>query len=147
MVTWSGSGSQWEISFQSATIQLGPLLSKQQIRCPVIKTFFLKLFCRGLNQKYAHWKLRRTVEHIYFRIFTFLLIFLDIAFVIVELVKDCAGDDVSTIIRNLEVCLSVYFLVEVIFVYHIYMYISVLSGVHARGCLDTKSVLQQEILA
>lgn len=68
---------------------------------------------KGLNQKYAHWKLRRTVEHIYFRIFTFLLIFLDIAFVIVELVKDCAGDEVSTIIRNLEVCLSVYFLIEV----------------------------------
>ena len=37
---------------------------------------------RGCNNKFIHWKLRRTVENIYFRIFTFLLIIIDICLVI-----------------------------------------------------------------
>ena len=37
---------------------------------------------RGCNKKFIHWKLRRTVENIYFRIFTFLLIIIDICLVI-----------------------------------------------------------------
>jgi len=68
----------------------------------------------GCNKKYFHWKLRRFVENVYFRIITFLLIFLDIGFVITELVFSCAGNPTSVIIRHLELALSVYFLIEVI---------------------------------
>ena len=77
--------------------------------------------CRGLNKKYIHWKLRRIVENIFFRIFTFLLIFLDIGFVIAEIVISCAGDYSSTIIRYLELVLSVYFLVEARYIISIYL--------------------------
>ena len=68
---------------------------------------------RGCNKKYLHWKLRRTVENIYFRLITLLLIALDISFIIVEVAISCAGSPTVEIIRNLEMALSVYFLFEV----------------------------------
>lgn len=71
------------------------------------------LFLRGCNKKYLHWKLRRTVENIYFRLMTLLLIALDISFIIVEVVISCAGNPTVEIIRALEMALSVYFLFEV----------------------------------
>jgi hypothetical protein len=43
-----------------------------------------------------------------------LLIFLDIGFVITEIWVSCAGDPTIVIIRNLELALTIYFLVEVI---------------------------------
>jgi len=68
---------------------------------------------KGCNKKYLHWKLRRTVENIYFRLITLFLIALDISFIIVEVVISCAGSPTVEIIRNLEMALSVYFLFEV----------------------------------
>jgi len=68
---------------------------------------------RGCNKKFLHWKLLRIVENIYFRLLTFLLIFVDIGFVIAEMAISCAGDYTSTIIRHLELVLSIYFLIEV----------------------------------
>ena len=68
---------------------------------------------RGCNKKFLHWKLRRVVENIYFRVFTFLLIILDVGLVITEISINCSSDPISTIIRNLDVAISVYFVVEV----------------------------------
>ena len=68
---------------------------------------------RGCNKKYLHWKLRRIVENIYFRLITLLLIAFDIGFIIVEIAISCAGDSTVVVIRNLEMALSVYFLFEV----------------------------------
>merc|ERR1711953_1155225 len=68
---------------------------------------------RGCNKKFIHWKLRRTVENIYFRIFTFLLIIIDICLVITEISINCSSNQVSTIIRNVDLAISVYFVVEV----------------------------------
>ena len=99
---------------------------------------------RGCNKKFIHWKLRRTVENIYFRIFTFLLIIIDICLVItgrvyipflfkylgsmkiglqgkreykpslvIEISINCSSNQVSTIIRNVDLAISVYFVVEV----------------------------------
>jgi len=68
---------------------------------------------KGCNKKYFHWKLRRIVENIYFRIFTFLLILLDISLVIVEFYIGCSWNPVSIIIRNIDLVLSTYFVVEV----------------------------------
>merc|ERR1719507_2209735 len=68
---------------------------------------------KGCNKKYLHWKLRRTVENIYFRLITLFLIALDIGFIMVEIAISCAGSPTVEIIRNLEMALSVYFLFEV----------------------------------
>jgi len=68
---------------------------------------------KGCNKKYLHWKLRRTVENIYFRLMTLLLIALDISFIIVEVVISCAGNPTVEVIRILEMGLTVYFLFEV----------------------------------
>ena len=66
-----------------------------------------------MNKKYLHWKLRRTVENIYFRLLTLLLIALDISFIIVEVAYSCAGNPTVELIRSLEMALSVYFIFEV----------------------------------
>jgi len=68
---------------------------------------------KGCNKKYFHWKMRRIVENIYFRIFTFLLILLDISLVIVEVHIGCSWNPVSIIIRNIDMVLSTYFVIEV----------------------------------
>jgi len=68
---------------------------------------------KGCNKKFLHWKLRRIVENIYFRIFTFLLIILDIALVIAEIYLSCSWNPVSVIIRNIDLILSIYFVIEV----------------------------------
>ena len=68
---------------------------------------------KGCNKKFLHWKLRRTVENIYFRLFTFIFIFVDIGLVVAELAISCSGHPASIIIRNLDLILSTYFLIEV----------------------------------
>ena len=82
---------------------------------------FLILLFRGMNKQFVHFKLRRTVENIYFRLFTMLLIILDIGFVITEAVLDCAVDPTSKTIRKLELALSIYFVVEVSYLYIVYI--------------------------
>jgi len=69
---------------------------------------------KGCNKKFFHWKLRRIVENIYFRIFTFLLIILDISLVIAEVHINCSWNPVSVIIRNIDMILSIYFVIEVV---------------------------------
>jgi len=69
---------------------------------------------KGLNAAYLHWSLRRFVENIYFRVFTFLLIITDIILVITELAIDCSWHPASIILRNLDLVISVYFVIEVI---------------------------------
>ena len=55
---------------------------------------------KGCNAAYLHWTLRRFVENIYFRVFTFLLIITDIILVITELVIDCSWHPASIILRS-----------------------------------------------
>ena len=69
---------------------------------------------KGFNRKFLHWKLKRIVENIYFRIFTLFLIILDIILVIVDISMNCSWHPVSIIIRNIDTAISVYFVIEVI---------------------------------
>jgi len=69
---------------------------------------------KGCNRKFLHWKLRRIVENIYFRVFTFLLIITDISIVITEISINCSWNPVSIVLRNLDVAISVYFVIEVL---------------------------------
>merc|ERR1719323_2974878 len=69
---------------------------------------------KGCNTKFLHWKLRRIVENIYFRIFTFLLIITDISIVITEISINCSWNPVSIVLRNIDVAISVYFVIEVL---------------------------------
>eukprot|EP00092_Neocalanus_flemingeri_P009379 GFUD01010093.1.p1 GENE.GFUD01010093.1~~GFUD01010093.1.p1 ORF type:complete len:615 (+),score=137.39 GFUD01010093.1:290-2134(+) len=69
---------------------------------------------RGCNQKFVLWKMRRIVENIYFRIFTFFLIVLDIGLVVTEIAISCSGNPVSIIIRHIDLVISIYFVIEVV---------------------------------
>ena len=69
---------------------------------------------KGCNRKFLHWKLKRIIENIYFRIFTLFLIILDIILVIVDISMNCSWHPVSIIIRNIDTAISVYFVIEVI---------------------------------
>ena len=100
-------------SYLTATPQIPPDLPSSETHPPQLNRGFDALLLRGCNKKYLHWKLRRTVENIYFRLITLLLIALDISFIIVEIAISCAGDSTVVVIRNLEMALSVYFLFEV----------------------------------
>ena len=68
---------------------------------------------RGCNKKFVLWKMRRIVENIYFRIFTLLLIVLDIGLVVTEMAISCSGNPVSIIIRHIDLLISIYFVIEV----------------------------------
>jgi len=68
---------------------------------------------KGCNKKFIHWRLRRIVENIYFRIFTLLLIILNICLVIAEITISCSWNPVSVIIRHIDLILAVYFVIEV----------------------------------
>ena len=68
---------------------------------------------RGCNKKFVLWKMRRIVENIYFRLFTFFLIVLDIGLVVTEIAISCSGNPVSIIIRHVDLVISVYFIIEV----------------------------------
>ena len=100
-------------SYLTATPQIPPDLPSSETHPPQLNRGFDALLLRGCNKKYLHWKLRRTVENIYFRLITLLLIALDISFIIVEIAISCAGNPTVEVIRNLEMALSVYFLFEV----------------------------------
>lgn len=63
----------------------------------------------GLNKEYITWKLRRIIESIWFRVFTLILIFIDIVIVIVDLVLP--GSQIS--LQILDMVISVYFVLEV----------------------------------
>ena len=54
------------------------------------------------------------MENIYFRILTFLLIIADVSLVVAEISINCSWHPVSIILRNIDVAISVYFIVEVI---------------------------------
>ena len=69
---------------------------------------------KGCNQQFLHWKLRRIVENIYFRIFTFLLIIVDISLVLAEISLNCSWHPAAIILRHLDIAISVYFTLEVI---------------------------------
>ena len=99
-------------SYLTATPQIPPDLPSSELQRRLNRGFDA-LLLRGCNKKYLHWKLRRTVENIYFRLITLLLIALDISFIIVEIAISCAGNPTVEVIRNLEMALSVYFLFEV----------------------------------
>ena len=100
-------------SYLTATPQIPPDLPSSELLQRSLNRGFDALLLRGCNKKYLHWKLRRTVENIYFRLITLLLIALDISFIIVEIAISCAGNPTVEVIRNLEMALSVYFLFEV----------------------------------
>ena len=107
----TSSGEQ-VTSYLTATPPIPPDLPSSELIYSHAESLIFPFF-RGCNKKYLHWKLRRTVENIYFRLITLLLIALDISFIIVEVAISCAGSPTVEIIRNLEMALSVYFLFEV----------------------------------
>ena len=103
---------------------------------------------KGCNKKFFHWKLRRIVENIYFRIFTFLLIILDISLVIAEVHINCSWNPVSVIIRNIDMILSIYFVIEVSsIIVQTDDFNAFVSGCASNHCLDSKSFLQPSLLA
>ena len=108
----STSSGEPVTSYLTATPQIPPDLPSSELQRRLNRGFDA-LLLRGCNKKYLHWKLRRTVENIYFRLITLLLIALDISFIIVEIAISCAGNPTVEVIRNLEMALSVYFLFEV----------------------------------
>lgn len=101
---------------------------------------------KGCNKKFFHWKLRRVVENIYFRIFTFLLILLDISLVIAEIYISCSWNPVSIIIRHIDLILSIYFVIEVRLVYNIQLN-NIFLGFSPHHCSDPKGFLQPSLLA
>lgn len=63
----------------------------------------------GMNQEYLTWRLRRIIESIYFRVFTLLLILVDIIIVIIDLAL--AGNQPALMVVDLVI--SIYFVIEV----------------------------------
>ena len=112
MEIWTSSG-ELVTSYRTNMPQTPPDHLSSEHNGRKSESDFHLFFSRGCNKKYLHWKLRRTVENIYFRLITLLLIALDISFIIVEVAISCAGSPTVEIIRNLEMALSVYFLFEV----------------------------------
>jgi len=94
-----GSGLDW--NWRSAGEVLS--LDKDPARPP----------SKGCNRRYLHWKLKRHVEHIYFRLLAMLLILVDISLVITELAISCPTDPTSKVLRILDLVLSSYFVFEV----------------------------------
>ena len=63
----------------------------------------------GLNKAYIVWKLRRKIESIYFRLFTLLLVLVDIIIVIADLA--ISGQQTGLLVADLII--SIYFVLEV----------------------------------
>ena len=66
----------------------------------------------GWNVEYVKWKTRRIIESIWFRIFTFVLILLDVAIVIVEIVQDDHGEH-NTAFLVIDLVITIYFVIEI----------------------------------
>lgn len=94
-----GSGLDWNWRSAGGVISL----DKDPARPP----------SKGCNSGYLHWKLKRHVEHIYFRLLAMLLILVDISLVITELAISCPTDPTSKVLRILDLVLSSYFIFEV----------------------------------
>ena len=63
----------------------------------------------GLNKEYLIWRLRRTIESIFFRLFTLLLILVDIVIVIVDLSMEGSQPGLQIV----DLVISIYFVIEV----------------------------------
>lgn len=63
----------------------------------------------GLNKEYLIWRLRRTIESIFFRLFTLLLILVDIVIVIVDLSIEGSQPGLQIV----DLVISIYFVIEV----------------------------------
>lgn len=63
----------------------------------------------GLNKEYLTWRLRRTIESIFFRLFTLLLILVDIVIVIVDLSLEGSQPGLQIV----DLVISIYFVIEV----------------------------------
>jgi len=63
----------------------------------------------GLNKEYLTWRLRRTIESIFFRLFTLLLILVDIVIVIVDLSIEGSQPGLQIV----DLVISIYFVIEV----------------------------------
>ncbi|CAG0913123.1 unnamed protein product [Notodromas monacha] len=69
----------------------------------------------GLNSEYVIWKLRRTVQHLFFRLLTLVVIVADVCVIIIDLVSASEGRNThfSNSLAWLSLIFSVYFVVEV----------------------------------
>ena len=66
----------------------------------------------GWNVEYVKWKTRRVIESIWFRVFTFVLIIIDVAIVIHELIEnDNAEHNLGFLI--LDLVITIYFVIEI----------------------------------
>lgn len=68
----------------------------------------------GWNQDYVRWRLRRTVESLWFRVFTFVLIVIDIIVVIVDLVNNPGANLTFNSLQLTDLILTVWFVIELI---------------------------------
>ena len=62
-------------------------------------------------------RLRRVVESLFFRLFTFLLIFIDVSVVIADLVQNPTGKSEITELQKVDLIITVWFVVELILRY------------------------------
>ena len=66
----------------------------------------------GCNVNYVKWKTRRVIESIWFRVFTFILILIDVSIVIVEIVQDDDGEH-NMAFLIIDLIITIYFVVEI----------------------------------
>jgi len=66
----------------------------------------------GWNLAYARFRLRRVIESIYFRVFTLILILLDITLVLVDIFSGNAGDG-GSVLMTIDLVITCYFVVEI----------------------------------
>ena len=66
----------------------------------------------GWNQDYVRWRLRRTVESLWFRTFTFLLIVTDIIVVIIDLVNNPGVNLTFNSLQLVDLVLTIWFVIE-----------------------------------
>ena len=68
---------------------------------------------KGLNQEYILWKLRRIVESFWFRIFTFLLIVIDLIVVVIDLCYDFDTDSFNEY-QIVDLIITIWFVLELV---------------------------------
>ena len=119
-MSWSLTGIclQWSKWF-------GPKFScfrvLHRIKCRVNVNFLIIWYINWFNYVFFvityRFRLRRVVESLFFRLFTFLLIFIDVSVVIADLVQNPTGKSEITDLQKVDLIITVWFVVELILRY------------------------------
>ena len=68
---------------------------------------------KGCNKEFLRWKLRRTVESLAFRLFTMILILVDVIIVIIDLVENPGPEAKLNPYQLVDLIITVWFVIEV----------------------------------